>query len=370
MRAVELHNGSVAGYIVQPMLPADHLATTTLRLADPEAGHPLIEAVASAAAAAVGPHLGLDAQLANWTWDGDELTYFDVSTPLIWSPEGDSQLDLDLLAGAYPAILRWPLRRFVAPGILDTYRDLRKVYLDLAGNLLKDGFEGWLPAFLDRFNAHLDEPLTEDEVRRYSARTPGSGPPCSGSEGSIAPGAVGSGGGRTPSCCQARSGLGRTRRHTSSEFCPRRLHLSRRARTHQPAHAGLWRAAHLRHPVVLRKRNGDPAPSELPGERAQEESLAGRAAVDDGPLVEGITIQLGHGTAGDHLERAAEVERRRHPTGGRSPDAHNRDHAHSGALVLPDVLDDRAGQAPIDQARVPDEEAQQRSPKPVDDRAL
>ena len=167
MRAVELHDGSVAGYVVQPMLPADHLATTTLRPADPEAGHPLIEAVASAAAAAVGPHLGLDAQLANWTWNGDELTYFDVSTPLIWSPEGDSQLDLDLLADAYPAILRWPLRRFVAPGILDTYRDLRKVYLDLAGNLLKERLEGWLPAFLDRFNAHLDEPLTENEVRRH-----------------------------------------------------------------------------------------------------------------------------------------------------------------------------------------------------------
>ena len=167
MRAVELHDGSVAGYVVQPMLPADHLATTTLRRADTEARHPLIEAVASAAAAAVDPHLGLDAQLANWTWDGDELTYFDVSTPLIWSPEGDSRLDLDLLADAYPAILRWPLRRFVAPGILDTYRDLRKVYLDLAGNLFKERLEGWLPAFLDRFNTYLDEPLTEDEVRRH-----------------------------------------------------------------------------------------------------------------------------------------------------------------------------------------------------------
>ena len=167
MRAVELQDGSVAGYVVQPMLPAEHLATTTLRPANPEAGHPLIEAVASAAAAAVGPRLGLDAQLANWTWDGDELTYFDVSTPLIWSPEGDSRLDLDLLADAYPAILRWPLRRFVAPGILDTYRDLRKVYLDLAGNLLKERLEGWLPAFLDRFNARLDEPLTDDEVRRH-----------------------------------------------------------------------------------------------------------------------------------------------------------------------------------------------------------
>ena len=167
MRAVERHDGSVAGYVVQPMLPADQLATAILRPADPEAGHPLIEAVASAVAATVGPRLGLDAQLANWTWGGDELTYFDVSTPLIWSPEGDSRLDLDLLAGRFPAVLRWPLRRFVAPGILDTYRDLRKVYLDLAANLVKERLEGWLPLFLDRFNARLDEPLTEDEVRRY-----------------------------------------------------------------------------------------------------------------------------------------------------------------------------------------------------------
>ena len=167
MRAVERDDGSVAGYVVQPMLPADQLATAILRPADPKAGHPLIEAVASAVAATVGPRLGLDAQLANWTWGGDELTYFDVSTPLIWSPDGDSRLDLDLLAEAFPAVLRWPLRRFVAPGILDTYRDLRKVYLDLAANLVKERLEGWLPLFLDRFNARLDEPLTEDEVRRY-----------------------------------------------------------------------------------------------------------------------------------------------------------------------------------------------------------
>ena len=167
MRAVERDDGSVAGYVVQPMLPADQLATAILRPAAPKAGHPLIEAVASAVAATVGPRLGLDAQLANWTWGGDELTYFDVSTPLIWSPDGDSRLDLDLLAEAFPAVLRWPLRRFVAPGILDTYRDLRKVYLDLAANLVKERLEGWLPLFLDRFNARLDEPLTEDEVRRY-----------------------------------------------------------------------------------------------------------------------------------------------------------------------------------------------------------
>jgi Family of unknown function (DUF6206) len=167
MRAVEGAGGAIAGYLVQPMLPADQLAPAVLRSADPAAGHPLVEAVASTAAAAVSPSVGLDAQLSNWTWDGAALTYFDVSTPLIWSPEGRSRLDLELIAEAYPAILRWPLRRFVAPGILDTYRDLRRLYLDLAGNLLKERLDAWLPAILSRFNPRLEKPLSEDEVRRY-----------------------------------------------------------------------------------------------------------------------------------------------------------------------------------------------------------
>jgi Family of unknown function (DUF6206) len=167
MRAVGHRDGTVAGYVVQPMLPGNQLAPSVLRGADPTVGHPLVPALAAAVQATVSPSLGLDAQLSNWIWDGAELTYLDVSTPLIWSPGGYSRLDLDLLAEAYPAVLRWPLRRFVAPGILDTYRDRRKVYLDFAGNLLKERLEAWLPGFLEAFNRRIDEPLSEHEVRRY-----------------------------------------------------------------------------------------------------------------------------------------------------------------------------------------------------------
>jgi hypothetical protein len=167
MRAVEHRDRTVAGYVVQPMLPSEQVAPAVLRRSDPDGCHPLVEALAAAVEAAVSPSLGLDAQLSNWTWDGGELTYFDVSTPLIWSAEGRPRLDLDLLAEAYPAILRWPLRRFVAPGILDTYRDRRKVYLDFAGNLLKERLEGWLPSFLEAINPRISEPLSDDEVRRY-----------------------------------------------------------------------------------------------------------------------------------------------------------------------------------------------------------
>jgi hypothetical protein len=167
LRAVPRPDGGVVGYVVQPMLPSGALAPEVLRRADPADGHPLVEAVVAGAARAVGPRLGLDAQLANWIWQERRLTYIDVSTPLIWSPEGRPRLDLELIAEAFPGILRWPLRRFVAPGILDTYRDLRKVYLDLTGNLVKQRLDGWLPPFLDSVNRFLDRPLTEGDVRAY-----------------------------------------------------------------------------------------------------------------------------------------------------------------------------------------------------------
>jgi hypothetical protein len=167
LRAVELERGAVAGYVVQPILPPASLAPAVLGRSDPSAGHPLVGAVVETAAGVVGPRLGLDAQLANWTWDGAALTYIDVSTPLIWSADGRCRLDVELIAGAFPWLMRAPLRRFVAPGILDTYRELRGVFFDLCGNLLKQRLAAWLPAFLAAANRHLDEPISTAEVERY-----------------------------------------------------------------------------------------------------------------------------------------------------------------------------------------------------------
>lgn len=167
MRGVDQVGGGVVGYVVQPILPADTLAPPILHAADPGDGHPLVDAVVAAAAGTVSPRIGLDAQLSNWTWDDGRLTYLDVSTPMLWDEAGVSRLDLEPLAQAYPAILRPLLRRFVAPRILDGYRDLRDVYLDLCGNLLKERLDDWLPAFLAAANRHLDEPVSAAEVERY-----------------------------------------------------------------------------------------------------------------------------------------------------------------------------------------------------------
>jgi Family of unknown function (DUF6206) len=167
LRPVTRDDGTVAGYVVQPVLPAEDLAPAILAHEDPYPGHPLVAALVGTVADAVSPTVGLDAQLSNWTWDGSGLTYLDVSTPLLWSDEGRPLLDLDLLSRAIPWALRGALRRLVIPGIVETYRDLHKVYLDLCGNLIKERLDRWLPVFLEQVARRLDTPLTAGEVHRY-----------------------------------------------------------------------------------------------------------------------------------------------------------------------------------------------------------
>jgi hypothetical protein len=170
LRPVPRRDGSVVGYVVQPVLSQETLAPALLARADPATSHPLVAAVADAAARTVSRRVGLDAQLDNWIWDGEGLTYLDVSTPMLWSAEGRPLLDVEPLSMAFPWFMRAGLRRYLAPRILDGYRDLRGVYFDLCGNLIKRRLERWLPAFLAAANAHLDEPLSAAAVQRYYRR--------------------------------------------------------------------------------------------------------------------------------------------------------------------------------------------------------
>jgi len=169
-RAVDGADGRVVGYAVQPVLPADTLATHVLRRSDPSRGHELVQAVVAGAAAAVSPRVGLDAQLANWTWDRGRLTYLDISTPMLWSSDGRLRLDVDVLAQPIPWALRSAIERFLLPGIIDGYRNLRGVYFDLCGNLLKERLDAWLPLFLSFVNEQLEAPMTVEDVERYYRR--------------------------------------------------------------------------------------------------------------------------------------------------------------------------------------------------------
>lgn len=164
---LERGDGTVAGYATQRVIPARTLAPAVLAGADPSAGHPLVEAVVETAHAAIGPALGIDAQLANWTWEEGRLRYLDVTTPMIWAADGSPRLDLDLIVRPLPAITRAPIKRFLAPRILDGYRNWRGVANDLLGNLIKERLDAWIPLFLPPVNCHLDEPMDEGDVRSY-----------------------------------------------------------------------------------------------------------------------------------------------------------------------------------------------------------
>jgi hypothetical protein len=170
LRAVVHDDGRIAGYCLQPALPAESLLHRRLRAVAPSSGLPLVREVVEAAQRAVGERVGLDAQVANWAVDDGRLLYLDVTTPLLSREDGSSELDPNLFLAALPWLLRAPVRRFVLPGLRRRYHQVRSVLLDVCANLIKERLEAWLPAFLEAANERLASPLGADEVRRDYAR--------------------------------------------------------------------------------------------------------------------------------------------------------------------------------------------------------
>ena len=105
---------------------------------------------------------------------GQTLWYIDTSTPLV-REDGRELLDVELLLRSLPAPLVPLVRWLYLDEILDRYYEVRRVLMDLLGNLLKERLEPLLGPGLERVNAVLAgrlawlgaPPLTEREVRRY-----------------------------------------------------------------------------------------------------------------------------------------------------------------------------------------------------------
>jgi hypothetical protein len=170
LRWVERADGTIAAYIVQPALPAESLAPALLAGAPPDPRDPLLRAVVERTAAVIDDRVGFDPQLSNWGVVSGALAYFDVSTPLLRTPDGRSEIDLDVFLASYPWALRGALRRFVAPGVIDRYHHARSSLLDLAGNLIKEGLRPWLPAVLEAVNSCVVPPIRPEEVERDYSR--------------------------------------------------------------------------------------------------------------------------------------------------------------------------------------------------------
>jgi hypothetical protein len=160
--------GGWAGYVVQPNLPADHLAPRILReTTGPEAAKDLLGELIEAVLGCVGRRVGLDAQVSNWAFTPAGLRYLDVTTPLLADATGRTRMDLEVITSPLPGILRPVVRRFVAPGITARYHRPRDVLVDMAGNLVKERLDRWIPTVLELSNAHLDRPIQAREVQRY-----------------------------------------------------------------------------------------------------------------------------------------------------------------------------------------------------------
>lgn len=160
-------DGRVVAYVVQPTVAPDDLGPEVLRRADPDPDHPLVRGVVDAVDRVTDERTGLDAQVSNWAVVDGGLRYLDVTTPMRFDADGRFELDMGLFLAAYPWALRGVIGRFVAPGVIGSYRDPRHVLVDLAANLLKERLEPWVPAVVEAANRTVSPPLTEEEVRRY-----------------------------------------------------------------------------------------------------------------------------------------------------------------------------------------------------------
>ncbi len=162
-------DGRVAAYCVQPALEASDIGPAVFASSDGERAERMLDAIMTAITQAVTPQLGLDAQLSNWVLVDDELSYLDLTTPLLRDAEGAERLDTELFLASLPWALRGAVRRFLLQGILDKYYQPRGVLLDFAANLLKEKLEPFVAKVIERAKSQLDVELTLDEVRRYYA---------------------------------------------------------------------------------------------------------------------------------------------------------------------------------------------------------
>lgn len=172
-RRVPLADGAVAVYCVQPVLPANTMATDVVR-ADPPRAAAVLGEVVDHILAVTDERVGFDAQLSNWAVTAGGLVYLDVTTPLVCRPDGREELDTALFLASLPWLLRVPVKRFVIPGVIERYHQPRMVVLDLAANLLKERLEQHIPTVLAAVGDRIEPPLLEDEVRadyRADART-------------------------------------------------------------------------------------------------------------------------------------------------------------------------------------------------------
>ena len=157
-------DGRFAGYAVQPFVPKEFLAETTIEQDEPRADHPLLLALRDFAVRHVTPELSADMQLTNFAWDGTRLVLIDITTPIVFTPAGEFafQISPELLA-AIPRFMRGTALKETM-SILGKYRSLPDTFQLVLVLLHRIGQGRWVPAAATVFNQAIDTPLDLDAV--------------------------------------------------------------------------------------------------------------------------------------------------------------------------------------------------------------
>jgi hypothetical protein len=160
------HDGSLIGYVVQPLLPPDTLGDAVLHGAEPSTAHPLVTTMVDHVLTATTDRRGLDAQLGNWAVVDGRVVFVDVTTPFLFDADGELVMDLDVFLAAGPPILR-PIYRRELPKVMRRWLDPRHSLLDLVGNLYKRELDDWVAPIIEAMAGRVDPPLTVSEARDY-----------------------------------------------------------------------------------------------------------------------------------------------------------------------------------------------------------
>jgi hypothetical protein len=171
LQGIESENGTWAGYLVQPRVPADQLLPQYLRSVGQTEAVACLVKLALNLQAVVSPTFGLDGDITNWSVDASGgLMLLDSSTPLLRNDEGRALLDLNLFLASIPRPLRAPVRRFVIPRLVSKFFDRRLLLIDILSGFYSEQLAHLLPAVISQWNYLVEKEITEGEVLRYKQR--------------------------------------------------------------------------------------------------------------------------------------------------------------------------------------------------------
>ena len=170
VHVVARDDGRYVGYAAQPVVPKALLAETVLETDEPRADHPLLTAVRDYTVEHVRPELSVDMQIPNFAWDGERLVLLDITSPIVFTADGE--LDFVLTPEIF-ALVPAPMRRFAlreAMRILHIYRSVPETLSFVVSLLYRIDQQRWAPAAAENFAAELTKPLDLDAVEAEHRR--------------------------------------------------------------------------------------------------------------------------------------------------------------------------------------------------------